>query len=279
MRNTYYMDDSVQLPGGLMLEDGAPLRDVLLRPLSGSEEDWLAHHPRTPSAPAVTRLLGSCLARSDGTPLGQDLARRLLVGDRDYLMLQLRRLTLGERVSAALACPACSARMDVDFNAGDVPVEWRPQQEATYTMTIGREATARRQVRYRLPTGADQEAVLRLNGPEAVDMLFSRCLLDDGGVALTPDERTTVIDVMEELAPRLDLELDVTCPECGHSFEVPFDTTAFFLAEIRGSRQQLLREVHILAFYYHWSEADILDLPRERRRSYLSLLSDALRQD
>ena len=42
---------------------------------------------------------------------------------------------------------------------------------------------------------------------------------------------------------------------------------------------QLFREVHSLAFYYHWTEAEILGLARERRRMYLSLLSDAVRGD
>jgi hypothetical protein len=58
----------------------------------------------------------------------------------------------------------------------------------------------------------------------------------------------------------------------------PFDTTAFFLSEMRINGEQLLREVHSLAFYYHWSEAEIMSLRRDRRRAYLSLLSDALRQ-
>ncbi len=83
---------------------------------------------------------------------------------------------------------------------------------------------------------------------------------------------------MERLAPQLDLELDLTCPECGHAFVVPFDVTMFFFAELRTESRHLLREVHALALSYHWSEAEILGLVRPRRRAYLDLLSDALRQ-
>jgi hypothetical protein len=60
---------------------------------------------------------------------------------------------------------------------------------------------------------------------------------------------------------------------------LPFDTTAFFFNELRLAAGQLLREVHALALHYHWSEADILNLTRDRRRTYLSLLADALRRD
>ena len=63
---------------------------------------------------------------------------------------------------------------------------------------------------------------------------------------------------MEQAAPRVEIELDLTCPECGHAFLAPFDATAFFLAEMRMSGERLLREVHQLAFHYGWSEAEIL---------------------
>ena len=43
--------------------------------------------------------------------------------------------------------------------------------------------------------------------------------------------------------------------------------------------EELLHEVHALAFYYHWSESDILRLDRRRRRTYLALLNESLRQE
>jgi hypothetical protein len=82
---------------------------------------------------------------------------------------------------------------------------------------------------------------------------------------------------MEHNAPQVDLELELTCPECGHVFTSPFDTTLFFFNEMRLNSDQLLREVHLLALYYHWREVDILSLTRARRRKYLELLSDSLR--
>src|SRR6266487_910408 len=56
--------------------------------------------PGKTSYVAVTQLLAECVkSLGDETP-GLELARRLLVGDRDYLMVQLRRVTLGDAVSA-----------------------------------------------------------------------------------------------------------------------------------------------------------------------------------
>jgi hypothetical protein len=136
-----------------------------------------------------------------------------------------------------------------------------------------------RLVRFRLPSGGDQEAVLGVDASIAASELLNRCVFDDSGRSLSEEEREAVIAEMERLAPRVELELDAVCPECGHSFIAPFDTTAFFFEEMRASRDQLLREFHALAFYYHWSENDILSLGRDRRRTYLGLLSEALRQE
>jgi hypothetical protein len=270
-------DEVYTLPGGLVLEDGRRLSQAELRPLSGHEEEWLARHPRVPSAVAVTHLLSACLLCLDDQPAYRAQASRLLVGDRDYLMLHLRRLTLGETIRAVLTCQACSAKMDVDFQAADVPVEYRPQTAASYTLDLATGVGPDRSVRFRLPTGADQEAVLGLAGEQAVEVLLARCLLDEGGVALLPSEQSAVIEAMDQLAPQLELELDLVCPECNNQFVTLFDTTLFFLSEMRTNGRQLAREVHHLALHYHWSEAEILSLTRWRRHMYLSLLSESLR--
>jgi hypothetical protein len=168
--------------------------------------------------------------------------------------------------------------MDVDFAIDDVPVDRRPQSASMYSVDVATGSDLVRTARVRLPTGADQEATLGLDPTEAEEALLERCLVEFDA-PLGADGRVAVIDAIEDLSPRIDLELDLTCPECGHAFVSPFDTTAFFLDEARQGGRQLLREVHTLAFYYHWSEDDILGLTRARRRAYLSLLSDALRPE
>jgi hypothetical protein len=132
-------------------------------------------------------------------------------------------------------------------------------------------------VRYRLPNGADQEAVADLRAGDAVEALLARCLIDDGGTPLSNEERVAVIAEMDARAPQIDLELELNCPECGHSFTTPFDCTSFFFSEIRAQSRHLIREVHYLALHYHWSEAEILNLQRDRRRRYLALLTEDIK--
>ena len=39
------------------------------------------------------------------------------------------------------------------------------------------------------------------------------------------------------------------------------------------SIEMLYEEIHVLALHYHWSEADLLGLPRTKRRRYLGLVA------
>ena len=81
---------------------------------------------------------------------------------------------------------------------------------------------------------------------------------------------------MAELDPQAEIRLRFDCAACGMPVDVLFDTASFFLAEVAATADRLLDEVHAIAWHYHWSEADILDLPRDRRRRYLDLIAASL---
>ena len=57
---------------------------------------------------------------------------------------------------------------------------------------------------------------------------------------------------------------------------MPFDPQEFFFGELRTSRDLLDREVHYLAYHYHWSEQEIMAMPRDKRRRYIVVLADEL---
>ena len=55
-----------------------------------------------------------------------------------------------------------------------------------------------------------------------------------------------------------------------------FDTATFFLQELDARAAHLMREVHTLAWYYHWSEREIVKMSRHRRAQYLELIAEAV---
>jgi hypothetical protein len=76
---------------------------------------------------------------------------------------------------------------------------------------------------------------------------------------------------MEAMAPSLSSDLEGVCPECGASVSLYFDARWFCLRELRDRARFLYQDVDLLARRYHWTESEILSMPRTRRTSYAEL--------
>lgn len=202
-------------------------------------------------------------------------------------MLQLRRLTLGERISCVLECPesSCREKMDLDLNVSDLLLPPHPHQKETHETVVADEEE-RYRVGFRLPNGADQESAAALACEDiqaAVNLVLQRCVekvTRDGEDEQPLDALPLVVSeslpqVMAELDPQAEILLNLTCPTCGASFVVPFDTADYFCRELSARGGDLYREVHLLAYHYHWSESEIMAMTRRKRSIYLGLLSEA----
>lgn len=274
----------VTLPGGFE-RDGAWQRSVWLRPWCGHDEVWLAEDAAaaTPAA-RTTVLLSRCLSLDGGVQPGAAFARDLTVGDREALLLHLRRITLGERLSSVLTCPSCGEKMDLDLEVADLLVPPYEHEARLHQATLNGGADTFR-VRFRLPTGGDQERAARQaasDPPRAARELLERCV-----ESITAGDETPVDEVpetvaerlprlMAELDPQAELWLDAACPSCEKPFRALFDSARFLRQEIVQSAARLYREVHLLAYHYHWSESEILGMTGRKRRRYLELLAETL---
>jgi hypothetical protein len=274
------------LPGGYWDAAGRLHREFELATLTGREEELLAKARSGQSATLVTEVLSRCVRRlGDISPVSTDVARQLLVADRQYLLLRLRQATFGDPVRANLICPwpECGERVSIDFSIEAVPVEEARDRARSHTMTV-----VGSEVEFRLPNGADQEELserLAANEAEALTMLLSRCVLgvaQDGPpspnwVAKLPAlARFEIEERMRQLAPKVEQTLEAACAECGRTFVAPFDIHRFFFGELRTDAGLLYQEVHYLAYHYHWSESEIMAMTRDRRRQYIDVLADAI---
>lgn len=287
------------LPGGYVDENGISHVEVELASLSGNEEEFLASvPPSAPSASVVTGLLTRCIKRIGALErIKASLVRDLLVGDRDYLILKLREMTLGEKLEAILHCPnsGCGKPMDITLLLDNIPVGRKTMAQRFFTVQLSPDAFQQngeridhRLVEFRLPTGSDQEALatmVSVNEARAIHQLLARCIrrigdltpIDEAAIAGLPARAQQEIEQkMQQLAPQVDIELEAICPACQTFFVAPFDLTAFFLVEMKGNRRNLEREVHFLAWHYHWSEQAILSMTCKKRWRYIELLRDEI---
>ncbi|HEY3258079.1 MAG TPA: hypothetical protein VGJ64_04430 [Gemmatimonadaceae bacterium] len=278
----------VAIPGGVWSDDaqqtGEPLREVALRPVGGEDEAFLldvADHA-VPSERA-TALLTRCLdvATADKT------ARALTVGDREALLLHLRRLTLGETFDCVLRCPAdqCGEQMEFELRVADLLVPAYDDVRQVYELGLDADG-ARYEISFRLPTAADLDHAAMfaaIDAQRGAYVLLERCVvraLRDHNIvsvdALAPVVRDAISAAMAERDPQAEIELELECPACGTAFSIVFDTAMFFLQELDERAAQLTQEVHTLALHYHWSEREIMQMPRRRRTRYLELVSGAV---
>lgn len=289
---------TVLLPGGYIDSGGEVYREVELAALTGREEELLADSRVRASAALVTTILSRCVRRIGAiSPVSEEVARGLLVADRQYLLLKLREATFGEQVRASLFCPwpDCGKRAALAFAIDDIPVTESEDKGPAYTMALSPQAAflgdhgeAYREITFRLPNGGDQEAIspiLAENEAWALTLLLRRCIRsigplkdpDEEAIArLSPLARMEIEREMEAVAPKVELTMESNCPECGRAFAVPFDLQGFFFGELRTSRDLLYREVHYLAYHYHWSEREIMEMTRDKRRRYIEVLADEI---
>jgi len=223
--------------------------------------------------PAVDRALTLLEAACPDTT--RDALAKLSIGRRDASLLTLREWTFGPGMSSIVVCPECGNKVEISFDVSAVRVS--PNLEPGPGVEM---AYAEFELQVRPPNSLDLAAIAaETSANQRRRLLFERCLVNArrAGQPATagelPDE--TIDAVAERLAvadPQADVQLEIACPFCGHGWRAVFDIVSYFWSEIEAWAGRLLREVHILASAYGWSERDILALTPARRQFYLEMV-------
>lgn len=207
------------------------------------------------------------LSTADATP---QPVRDWPVGQRDAALMTLRGWLFGDQIVSVSACPDCGERVELSFALADIrtpPPETSPEPVHIdgYTVT------------YRPVTSAD---IIAAGSADSARLtIIRRCIVQ----AMHDNLPVTVAELPEHVLdcvgeglsqadPQADIQLAITCPNCGANWSAVFDIVAYFWAEIDAWAQRTLREVHQLARAYGWRESDILALSAARRRQYIQLI-------
>lgn len=246
------------------------------RPFSSSDllSVWERGQGEMPLQRALILLVASCPKE---TP--EDLAR-LPIGERDALLLSLREQLFGLRFSGLAKCPGCGQQLETSFSSDDIraPRVASDEIEPDLDLSVCSDDYA---VRFRLPNTLDLMAICHLSDlGAATQSLLGRCILkasckgEETSIDELPD---TVLEAalkkMNESDPQADVQLNLSCPECRHEWQSPFDILSFLWKEIDVWALRTLHDVHVLASAYGWSEAEILAMSGWKRQVYLELIS------
>jgi len=298
----------VTIPHGISLQNSCWLRQLEVKEVTGNEEHLLAeirHYPAPFRSSAllerVLRINNSNIA-ANAKINKRNIVQILPQGDRVALILNIRRIVFGDRISCTIACFNCKELMSFDLSVSELlqPVIANPKKE--YPLQIEDYS-----LRVRPITGLDLELLcdnindndkrpkndsndglnegnkekedIRANLMSMAERLVrSSITFSDRPLPriLTRDFIEAVSSKLEEIDPQANMVLDLRCVACQHEFKTYFDAEEFVLSEIDFRARQLYQEVHWIAFYYHWEEDSILSLPLRRRKRYLDLINKTL---
>lgn len=169
-------DTFVRLPGGLVI-DGQVFRTAEVRELTGEDEEAISKVRGNPTRLLNTLLSAGVVSIGD-LPATKDLLGRITIGDREALLLGIRRATFGDTLSfEGYQCPNCGEFMDIDVSLDTVPTKQleTPEREL-YQIPLRK----KNQFAYvRVPNGADQDAALGaedLTNAQQNTLLLSRVI-------------------------------------------------------------------------------------------------------
>ena len=234
-------DVHVTLPGGFPTPSGV-VRDAEVRELNGEDEEFIAK--ATTGSGSNGKMLSAILQRGvvsvGDQKADKDLLDGLLAGDRDALLLAIRRVTFGDDVPyTRVVCPHCRAELEVILSIkDDVPVRELGDNPRVIVLDDLRIGTAT----VVLPTGSVQRALLEASDTattaELKTIWLRGCVNAINGMPVVSDsqvqrlgikDRERILKVIEDAnpGPRLS-EVKVACPYCEKEMDLPLDLVSLF---------------------------------------------------
>lgn len=231
---------SYTLPCGYLSDAGELHAEVSMHEMTGREEDILASNKLSPQR-KINQVLINCVdsigSISDKNSLSQ-IIPGLPTGDRVFLVVALRRVSLGDDFPVEDQCPSCSAKNGYILDLSQLETKSMPDPyKRVFDVTL----PSGRSVRFRVGSGLDEERLAKVSeGDRPTMALLCRIEVLDGKAptiesvkGLSFRDRQHLRLLYQEVDGGVDTSLELTCPACAHTFEREMDMSepGFFFPE------------------------------------------------
>lgn len=231
------------------IECGGASTTLALRSLCGWDEHALG------DGNGALQLLQRVATVDDGGTLELD---HLPVALIDRLVAHLYIELYGPEAECQVDCSSCHEKYEFALDLHDLmafqdEARERPDESGSWATIDGR--------RVRAPQLRD---LRHANDPD-----FGARFMVEGDYDADPK---VVDDLLERVAPILTLDLQAVCPSCAATQAVRFNLAHYLSHRLLDDRKFLLREVHLLASTYQWSQSEILNLSQVDRRALAAMV-------
>lgn len=230
-------ESEVKLPGGFIDLDGELHTTAEVRELTGADEEAVAKAGG--SGKALNVLLARGLVKIGPNKATSSDLDALLSGDRDAILLGIRRVTFGQTTDLMVRCSYCSDEHTTTLDLlNDVPTSSlkEPVEDRTWEME-----TKLGTVVVSLPNGITQKRLMEnyeKTPAELNTLLLSGCIVSIDGapsvgagtaLSLGMADRNRIVDeiIKRNPGPRLG-EVKKACKACGEDILLPLSLLDLF---------------------------------------------------
>jgi hypothetical protein len=228
-------ESEVKLPGGFLESNGEVINTAEVRELTGADEEAIAKAGTT--GKALNTLLQRGVTKLGSREVKKEELDLLLSGDRDALLLGIRKVTFGSTIEVFSKCQTCNdeAKVTVDLNE-DVPIKSLGDEPRMWDVE-----TKKGTVRVTLPNGITQRKLMENTDKTSAELntlLLAGCVLSindtpsmgaASALSLGMVDRTNIIQeiVDRNPGPRLG-EVTKVCKACGEDISLPLSLLDLF---------------------------------------------------
>ena len=230
-------ETEVILPGGYLLANGNIVKTAEVRELNGEDEEAISKSGST--AKSLNILLQRGLVKLGDKDATKEDLDALLAGDRDAILIGIRKVTFGKTLALSIRCQSCSQDQvsEVDLDE-DVPVKTLDNPIADRVWEV---ETKKGTVKLSLPNGVTQKKLMDnidKTSAELNTMLLAGCILSvnnapsigaQTALSLGMSERTDIVEdiLSRNPGPRLG-EVKKVCKACGEDIPLPLGLLDLF---------------------------------------------------
>lgn len=238
------------------------------RPVGSAAADIDIAFDAMDRAGTVTSLLASCITDAQGRPVDPDEAWDWTLNQRLLALIAMRLASGDAVIELQSPCTQCGEAMEIALDLRVLAADPAPPR------FIWRDDDGTELV-LRLPNGRDVQGWMQ-NGTQSHEQLAASLVESIAGNPVDPFALAALLprldDALEAHDPLTALHLQTSCPACAHDNSIACDLEARLLDGFARDQATMLDDVMQLASAFHWSEAEILALPRWRRAHYLRQL-------
>lgn len=242
-----------EMLAGYKDSNGVIHKEFTLREITGKDEEAIHKTDvKSNGSKVVSTLLTRCVTRIGtltpksvgGRSNWENIIKSLFVGDQDYMLIQLRKLSIGEEIEVNHVCPNkdCKAKLKTVLDVDELEVvPFSGEREIAFELPRGykdKKGVLHTTGTMRLPTGLDREVLTPLaktNLAKAETVMLTRlCKFDDGAYvdddvmgSLSIRDREYLQKLLQEHYFGVKLEAEVVCDNCGESFMGSFNASNF----------------------------------------------------